>query len=332
MNTNFVIDKYSNYFIYQKELRALIKILKKKSFDLNGILYGEVVLNNIISKYYKEKFSNNNQNDFNEFWNTNYDTDTLGRVITTNTFDVYFKNFNDYLKFISYIQNNVLFKINDTINIDSLLLIHTKFLITVNIGKTITWSGVDIKLNLNITTKIPNGKYIEPPFEQTNYIQDILIMSKDSYGPRISKFTGLEDIDNMDIINKNMLFAKIIEDLCYYKTYILTNNYNFNNYLASKSVELINNGWNILNSPINICKNCNESSDDICVICLDNIENNTDIGIFKRNNYILHKECLINYITSKVNSNTEKLLCPYRQPIDFICNNNNVYNYLNNNY
>ena len=127
MNTNFVIDKYSNYFIYQKELRALIKILKKKSFDLNGILYGEVVLNNIISKYYKEKFSNNNQNDFNEFWNTNYDTDTLGRVITTNTFDVYFKNFTDYLKFISYIQNNILFKVNDTINIDSLLLIHTKF-------------------------------------------------------------------------------------------------------------------------------------------------------------------------------------------------------------
>mgnify|MGYP000704371929 CR=1 FL=1 len=47
------------------------------------------------------------------------------------------------------LKNNILFKVNDTINIDSLLLIHTKFLITVNIGKTITWSGVDIKLSLN---------------------------------------------------------------------------------------------------------------------------------------------------------------------------------------
>ena len=209
-----------------------------------------------------------------------------------------------------------------------MILIHTKYVINVNIGKTITWKGIDFDIYLNITTKIPNGNNIQPPFEQTNFIHDILIMTKEGYGPRISQYTGIKDIDNMDIVNKNLLFAKIIEDLCYYKTYILANNYLYNNYLAMKSIELINNGWFIINSPISISKN-KDTNEEICIICLDNIEKNSDIGMFKTNNCTLHKNCLIDYIKNKVNNDTDKLLCPYRQPIDFVPNNS-IFDYLKN--
>ena len=46
--TNLHTRRFTNSFIYNKELRALLHNLKTKAFELNGIIFGEIVLNSII--------------------------------------------------------------------------------------------------------------------------------------------------------------------------------------------------------------------------------------------------------------------------------------------
>lgn len=314
INPVFKTQTHENIFIYEKELRALLHNLKKKAYEYNGMLYGDIVISSIISKYYKEKFLEENNN--NNFWNTEIDPSTAARVITTKNFDVFFKNFNEYLYFFNYIKTEKKFEITSTINIESDNYIHNKYIININIGKTITWNGVNILINLNITSKMPKDKYIEPPFDEAYFTRDLLIMTKDGNGPRFSRNTGIEKLDNMNIIDKNECFAKIIKDICFFKTHIVSKNYLANNYIAHKTIEYLENKWTIPNLPFMI-----EKHNDMpvtCYICLDEINKEENIGKFVDNSKsILHYNCLIEYLKNKLNSDSE-LTCPLRQNINFL--------------
>lgn len=321
INPVFKTQKHENFFIYEKELRALLHNLKKKAYEFNGILYGDVVINSIISKYYKELFLQNN-NDNNDFWNTEIDPSTAPRVITTKNFDVFFKTFNEYLAFFNYIKMENKFEIINTTNLESNLFIHNKYIINVNIGKTITWSGINISLNLNITSRMPKDKYIEPPFNEANFTSDLLIMTKDGNGPRFSKNTGIDKLDNLNLIEKNELFAKIIKDICFFKIYIVSKNNLANNYIAYKSVEYLENKWIIPNLPFKISNY--EKNPITCYICLEEINKENKIGEFLNNGKcILHFNCLIEYLKNKLETKSD-LKCPLRQDIDFIS-----YNFIN---
>jgi len=314
INNAFKTQTHENFFIYEKELRALLHNFKKKAYEYNGILYGEIVINSIISKYYKEKFLQTNDNS--NFWNTEIDPLTAPRVITTKNFDVYFKNFNEYLNFFNYIKTEKKFEIINTTNLESNNFIHNKYLINVNIGKTITWNGIDISINLNITSKLPKNKYIEPPFNEAHFTSDLLIMTKDGNGPRFSRNTGIYELDNMNIIEKNEYFAKIIKELCFFNISIVSKNILANNYIAYKCIEYLKNNWTISNLPFKIEK-YNDISPTTCYICLDEINNENKIGKFINNgNCTLHFNCLIEYLKNKLESNSE-LICPLRQDINF---------------
>lgn len=333
-NINFKTNKYEILFIYEKELRALLHNFKLKSYEYNGILYGDIVINSIISKYYKEKFLKN-ENNIN-FWSTEIDPNTSARTITSTNFDVYFRMFNDYIKFFNYIKTNNNYEIIDSNSIDINNFIHNKYIIKINIGKTITWSGVEILLNLNITSRLPNTNYIEPPFFHAEFTTNLLIMSKNSNGPRFSKNTGIINLDNMDTIDKNLLFAKIIKDICNFKLYIISNNYISNNYIAAKSLEYIKKGWIIPNIPFKIDKYNNLiDNNKSCNICLEDFSDNMYISKFKNNDgndgCVLHTKCILDYIENKLKNN-EILVCPYRQPINFFEKSDNIINIIINDY
>lgn len=314
---NFEINKHEYYFIYEKELRALLHKFKKKAYDYNGILYGDIVINSIIAKYYKDKFLEEKNDNLN-FWKTEISPETAARTITSKNFDVYFKTFHDYMNFYNYIKKN--YQIIENISFNSNIFLHNKYIINENIGKTITWQGVDINLNLNITTKMPHEKNIEPPFGLANFNSDLLVMTKDCNGPRFSKNTGIDNLDNMNIIDKNLIFAKLIKDICYFKIIIISKNELANNFIANKTIEYIENGWNIQNIPFKIEK-YNSDNSTVCCICLEDINKNTDVSILTNtigDNYLyIHTKCLFDYISNKIINNNE-LICPLRQKINFI--------------
>tara|TARA_Y100000389_G_scaffold171324_1_gene178926 strand:- start:118 stop:1113 length:996 start_codon:yes stop_codon:yes gene_type:complete len=320
----FETKKHENVFIYEKELRALMHNLKKKAYENNGILYGDIVINSIISKYYKEKFMEN-KNIGNDFWNTDIDPDTSGRTITSKNFDVYFKNFTEYLHFLNNIKSEKNYEIINTSYINSDNFIHNKYILNINIGKTITWEGINISLNLNITSRIPKEKYIEPPFNAAYFSSDLLIMTKDGNGPRFSRNTGIIELDNMNIIDKNEIFAKIIKEICFFKLNIVSRNNLANNHIAYKSIEYIENGWTITNLPFKI-ENYENEEKSICCICLDEINKETNVGKLINSKCLLHIKCLLEYLKNKLNENDE-LVCPFRQEINF-ANNNFINTYL----
>ena len=314
---------YTNIFIFDKELRAFLHILKSKAYENNGVLYGDIVINSIVAKYYKNKFLNKYNFSTENFWNTNFDIETKSRTITSKNFDVYFKNINDYIKFNDYIKNNK-YEIIENIDFNNNNYIHNKYKLINYIGSTITWIGAKIELNINITTNIPNENYMEPPFNMSYFTTDLLIMKKNSNGPIISNNTGILYLNDNEI--KQNLLVKLIYNISNYNIHILCNNNNNNNYIAKKYINYLINGWNIINSPIKtyIYKYFHENN--TCLICLDDIQNNkivSNINYEINDKNIYHKECLIKYLNNKIDNDNE-LVCPYRKKINFTINNINL--------
>ena len=99
------IITYRNSFIIQKELRKLINILKENIFKNNGVLFGDIVVNSLIVKYYKNIFEKKN-NDFKYFWDNDFDKDTILRTDICNKIDVFFINLDQYTKFIEFLKNS----------------------------------------------------------------------------------------------------------------------------------------------------------------------------------------------------------------------------------
>jgi len=315
------IIKYIKSIIFQKELKAFIHILKEKVFEHNGILFGDIVANIIIQKYYKNLFIKN-KNNYNNFWNNNYDKNTILRMQTSNKIDIYFTNSYDYLNFIEYIKTEKSIEIVSIKSIDNSYSVNNLYEIKTVIGKTVTFVGYDINVKLNILFKLPAYKYLVPPFNQTNFLTDILIMSK-SKEFRISNNTGIKLIDEMNLIEKSILYTKILQEVCKKNNYILCENNFCNNYIATMTLDYLKNDWNIINSPLIISYNNNNNNINNCYICQYNIENNDEIiTINNITKCILHKECCYKYLDQLLEKN-KNITCPLRQLINFIETNKN---------
>tara|TARA_B100000795_G_C22797927_1_gene440325 strand:+ start:1226 stop:2227 length:1002 start_codon:yes stop_codon:yes gene_type:complete len=328
---NYTTNRLDYYFIREKELRAIIHNLKKTAFENNGILFGEVVLNNIISNYYKNLYMTNVElvkDKTEKFWDASYDNKTAPRTIVSNNISIYFKHYTNVVNYMYFIKSHKMMKIIKEVTSDTTTLHNYKYIIRVSIGSTFIWDGYNIDINLNIIFKnILESKSIEPPFNEPIFLNDTLIMTYDSNGPRFSRNTGLE-IDNMDLIEKNILFTELIKNICNFKTYIVSNENLENNNIANKSIDMISNGWNISNMPFIIDKNI-YYNDKYCCICLEIIDINDNMSTIINNNgsigCALHCRCLFNYITKKIYDD-ENLVCPYKQYINFSSKNKEYLN------
>ena len=93
---------------------------------------------------------------------------------------------------------------------------------------------------------------------------------------KISKNTGIVDIDKMNIIEKSILHTFVLKQLCDKKNYILSTNINLNNEIARKVLEYNKNGFSIINSPLIIDK-CNNYFRNKCYICQYEIKVNENL-------------------------------------------------------
>lgn len=310
---------YKNSFIIQKELRKLINILKENIFKNNGLLFGDIVANSLIVKYYKNIFEKKN-NDFKKFWDNDFDKDTILRTEICNKIDVYFANLDQYTKFIEFLKNSTLFQITQIKNIDNFTFINNAYDITTRLGKTLTYRGYPINVSINMLVKMPGcNNNLEPPFNNTNFLTDILLMTKNREY-KISKNTGITDIDNMNIIEKSMFYTKVLKEICAKKNYIMCNDIkSTNNIIAKRVLEYNRNEWNIMNSPIILTK-CNNYFINKCYICQYEINYNNDIMLIDNiSKCVLHSECGNKYL-EKILEKNENIICPLRQSINFIKN------------
>lgn len=314
---------YKNSFIVQKELRKLINILKENIFENNGVLFGDIVANILIVKYYKSIFEKNNIN-FDYFWNNDFDKETILRTEICNKIDVYFNNLEEYIKFVDFLKNSKIFEITlikNIKNINNSPYINNLYEISTKLGKTLTYIGYPINVNINIIVRIPGtSSYLEPPFNDTIFLTDILIMKKNREY-KISKNTGIVEIDKMDIIEKSIFYTKVLKEICNKKNSILCKKIEFNNIIAKRVLEYNKNEYSIVNSPLIITK-CNNYFKNKCYICQYEINHNDDIMLIDNiSKCILHKECGYKYLNYLLEKN-ENLDCPLRQSINFIKNNN----------
>jgi len=338
-------DKTIN-IIYGKEKRTLVNKIKKICFNNNGTIFGGLVRDEIIASYYREEFINKKL-DFSNYWNKNYDTDTIGRLIIPNDIDVYFKNHNNINTFIndikSYIQifngfvriqhmNNSsnLRKFNYSLNLQ---LNHTKLYIIIHLGKTISYSGICLKIEVDIISIVNNTlTNIEPPFYNLDFLCNLFIMEKNNgiINIRPSNCTGTP-LDNMNSVSKYKNSSKILEDIIKFKTQFHGNNlsHSFDSEYINcyRIIKMIDRdfSWNITNIPFYHIT-INEDNDNNCCICLQNIykeQSLISININEKVNNVLHKKCFIQYLKMEQqnkyrnNDNYIEIRCPFRNHFNF---------------
>jgi len=334
--------------IHNKEKRALINKIKNIGLDNNGIIFGGVVRNDIIVYHYRKEFFKNTNNTYNDYWNYDYDIETIKRTSIPKDLDIYFndeKYVNIFINKITTLVNLFYGRINvvnnDNINLkyvaNNLKLKHTKVYIVVNIGRTIKFSGIKLKFNIDIIynkdkTKASN---IEPPFLNLDFLSNIFIMEKINgvNNIRISNSSGTP-IDSMTYLDKARFSYNIMNDIINGVTsFVGTSNiYYAESINCYRIIKMILNGWNIINLPFKITnKDDIENKSELCCICQELIEYNQDNTnkIFKINtnikrSYYLHYECFMNYLKleqtkNNINKDTGEIecKCPLRNPFNF---------------
>lgn len=165
---------------------------------------------------------------------------------------------------------------------------------------------------------------LEPPFNKTKFLTDVLLMTKNREY-KISKNTGIIQIDNMNIIEKSIFYTKILKEICSKKNYIMCEDLLSNNIIAKKVLEYNKNNWHIANAPIILTK-CNNYFINKCYICQYEINYNDDIMLIDNiSKCVLHSECGNKYLDKLLEKN-ENIICPLRQSINFIKNDIEIFN------
>ena len=335
--------------VYNKELRALINKLKQIGLNSNGIIFGGLVRSDIIGCYYRKEFFKKKL-DNSKYWDTNYDIQTNKRTIIPNDMDIYFKNEENVNKYVIAINNYVKqfkgsLKIVDNCSRHLRYLslnnniCHKKIYIDIKIGFTINYSGIRIKYNIDIlylnnTDSILEDKYIEPPFNNLDFLCNIFLMERINNNNivRISNCSGTP-IDKMNYYDKAKITNNIMNDIINGKTSFVRNVENNNSEFINsyRIIKMLEYGWNIINLPFNIIKisDITESEEYKCCICQDifdkSCENKVfEINTYKTKSYYLHYNCFINHLKAenrKKYINTETNLiecrCPMRIPFNF---------------
>ena len=311
--------------------------IKNIIFKWRGIIFGGFVRDFIISEhyarlFYEKKFKYNSAN----FWNEQFDPETVARTLIPTDIDVCLYNESDVgcmmneittlfnREFgeanVKYAQQTHMSKSSDFKGyIDNPVGNIYTFVYTITVG-AIPFVSIGTVFNIAFDIVTTTKRHLKPPFNKLDFLCNGFIMT-DHKDIALSNCTGTE-IDNLKLVDKKEIESKIIKDIINFKTdycmkFIKIANTNMYasikyNEQACKRIEKMCNkkyAWTIENMPIIIeqlkknispCKNC--------CICQDYIkkkERFVSLPTFDSNNNIIkgmpiHSKCFFKYMTSQI--------------------------------
>lgn len=197
---NLVID-----IDIENEKIIMYDIIKKIIFDNYGIIFGDIVISNILKEKYKSiKISDN--------------------------INIFFNDINDNINLINSLKNKEF--ILNPYHIDNYC---KSFIISYIIGKTFINNGkiLEFKCNIYNSSLIDRS---EPPFNNSYSTLDFIL--EDKNGIRFSKNIGTI-FDTYNNYKKCIIFNEILNELLNNKIYTIDKNKKFtNNYIINDSSTL----------------------------------------------------------------------------------------------
>jgi len=197
-----------------KEKRYLFNIIKMMAINCDGIIYGGLVRDEIITSHHKSLFDEYNGGDdkYSKFWDKSYHPESKFRTLIPNDIDIYFKNNEISQGFIANVSNFVeenrgtLYVRNGFLYSMEQQFIHKKMTMIFKVGKSFCTNGFRIEINMDVIVNNTLTIYMEPPFDNADMSCNLFVMSKtapDRYEIRLSKNTGTK-LDTMPFVkNRN---------------------------------------------------------------------------------------------------------------------------------
>lgn len=339
-------------FNKNKEIRLAYNKLKRDGIYHNGIIFGGMVRDEIIATYNKSLFADYIKGDellYKNFWDKSFHPESIDRMKIPNDIDIYFHNINDANKYIEDIEKfnkvyggNIV--IHDKINSNSLFYTignectHKKIKIILMLGKTFSFNGYKVEINIDLIINHDIHYKYEPPFNSCDFTCNLFVMVKnlENYDIRLSNNTGTP-LDSLDYANKKRMEVKIIDELLLGKIQFIRN-------VESPNTEYIN-GIRIMKMLINtnfkitnlLFRDIDMKTFDFksienmtCDICLCDIESDNEnlVEILTNKHYknIMHKNCFILYLNNEI---SRKYVNKENHEIECKCSRRNPFNFKN---
>jgi hypothetical protein len=328
--------------ILKKEKRAVYNSIKLMGININGIIFGGMVRDEIIATHYKSLFDEYCKSDkkiYKKFWNMNYHVETAKRTLIPNDMDIYFQNNESAETFLTslgtyasafngniIVRNSILYDLSEN-------LVHKKIAVNLYIGRTISYAGIHMRLKIDVIINNSANNIIEPPFNNGDFTCNLFIMRKsieNNYEIRLSNNTGTI-LDTMSFVKKINLQAKIMNDLIDNKTEFIRTCFREDaEYInGMRILKMLDSNMKITNL---LFREIDETSStencDICQMSLQTQETRTGTFIELLTNKhainVMHKPCFLKYLRNEVYKKNRNDIT---NEIECRCTRRNLFNF-----
>jgi len=321
--------------IPERVKRVILGVFKTHAFKHNGIIFGGMVRDEIISDHYKKLYYQNqsDRTDINKFWNPEYHPETASRTLNPEDMDVSFSNDADAINFITSILNQMKFSIGNAMSHTLIELINTdtqyymlpiksvrRLTFNINLGYIpFVFCGHEIILNIDIV--MPQKEDMLPPFKTLDMLCNSFIMTK--HGKMLSTCTGTP-IDKLTDLERMKVSSKIMLDIVNFETNFclgsmlgryFTGSFKYNKYAFKRIQKMLSKRpvWTIKDLPFEITEIKKRDKKSECCICCSRFNKKsrkitfynkkTDSSSGKEKlicSSELHESCLMKYIEYQI--------------------------------
>lgn len=345
------------WFNFDKIKREAIFKIETKAFDMDGILFGGAVRDEIIASTYASRYYKgiNRSGEIvttsaKKFWDTSYHPETAARTLVPNDMDIYF---HDTAKSEAFIRELYTMCASEGAIIDTAQTFEDamgnnhkytrnvnvkKVMITIVVGKFpfSSFGGYNVDIDIDVVTPVDQRILIQPPFQKLDFLCNGFIKTK--LGITYSRDTGTY-IDTLTEMERTAEILKIQQDMLQFKTnFCMFEKIKYrdigkfgNNSCAFKRINKLlakeTFAWTICNLPFTIANATEEDCDTECCVCCDKFEvgdritytlTTTEEGKQVRTG-ITHKHCLMEYFANQdLNAHVVDFL-HHRDDFTFVC-------------
>lgn len=228
-----------------REKKDIIRALKEKCFKNNGLVFGGLVRDEIISNHWSREFNGfynsdeqranpSRENFYKSFWDVSIHPESKGRMVIAKDVDAFFASHNDAIVFMEEVKeefgNEAFYIPSENDKDESLFYTNCcisdsytvkKCLINYAAGKTRIFPGHLIQMGLDIVYPCNKGttiSYLEPPFANTDLSCNMFVQDKN--GVRISRSPG-DWFKSLSLVEQSIFLAKTMNDMVNFKTLIV---------------------------------------------------------------------------------------------------------------